>query len=204
MMETQDQEIEVKFYVKNLEHIEARLLELGAQVTQARTHEINLRFDTPEYEFKHQFRVLRLRQDTHARLTYKGPGVYEDGVRTRQEIEFVVSDFSAARRLLEALGYLVAMVYEKYRTVYDFSGLHIALDELPYGRFVEIEGPDIPALQALNLQLGLDWQAAVTESYAALFDRLCVRLNLPFRDLVFDNFQALTIRAADLGVRRAD
>lgn len=199
-----EQEIEVKFIVGDLAKIEARLKDLGAEPTQARTHELNLRFDTPSGELKRTFQVLRLRQDTAARLTYKGPGVLQEGVRSRQELEFEVSDFSTARRFLEALGYAVAMIYEKYRTVYDLDGMHVALDEMPYGNFVEIEGPDIPSLQAFNRRLGLDWSAAVSESYTALFDGLKLRLGLKFRDLLFENFQAVGVTPEDFGARLAD
>jgi adenylate cyclase class 2 len=199
-----EQEIEVKFYVLDLARIEAHLQELGARLTQARTHELNLRFDTPTGELKRTFQVLRLRQDTAARLTYKGPGVIQEGVRSRQEIEFEVSDFRAARHFLEALGYGVAMIYEKFRTGYELPGLHIALDELPYGKFVEIEGPNIPTLQEFNRRLGLDWEAAVTESYTMLFDHLNQALGLNFKDLIFENFKDLPNGVQRLGVRNAD
>lgn len=199
-----EQEIEVKFIVGDLAKIEARLKELGGKLVQARTHEINLRFDNQDGDLRRTYQVLRLRQDTAARMTYKGPGVIQDGVRSRQELEFVVSDFSAARRFLEALGYAVAMIYEKYRAVYDLDGLHVALDELPYGKFVEIEGPDIPTLQAFNRHLGLDWNAAVTDSYTTLFDGLKQNLSLNFRDLIFENFQAVQVTPQDFGARLAD
>lgn len=199
-----DQEIEVKFYVHDLLRLEQRLVELGAQLSQPRSHEINLRFDTSDGALQRNFQVLRLRQDTAARLTYKGPGVVEDGVRTRQEIEFTVSNFHTARLFLEALGYRVAMVYEKYRAVYDLGDLHIALDELPYGKFLEIEGPNVAAIQSLNARLGLKWEMAVEQSYTALFDALRQRLNLAFGDLVFENFAEMSLSPQMLAVQAAD
>ena len=42
-----DQEIEVKFYVSDLEAIQAHLVQLGARLVQPRTLEVNLRYDTP-------------------------------------------------------------------------------------------------------------------------------------------------------------
>ena len=59
--------------------------------------------------------MLRLRRDSSVRLTYKGPGKTIDGVHLRKEIEFAASDFDAAQAFLEALGYQVQMIYEKYR-----------------------------------------------------------------------------------------
>ena len=126
-----DQELEVKFYVKDLASVERRLVALEARLVQPRAHEINLRFDTPAGDLARGLQVLRLRQDTAARLTYKGPAQARDGVRVRQEIEFVVEDFETARAFLEALGYRVSMLYEKFRTVYDIDDVHVTLDELP-------------------------------------------------------------------------
>jgi adenylate cyclase class 2 len=199
-----DRELEVKYYVNDLRMLEQRLIRLKAQLVQPRTHEINLRFDTPDGDLAGSFQVLRLRQDTAARLTYKGPARVEGGVRVRQEIEFVVSDFEAARALLEALGYQVAMIYEKYRSMYNLGEVHVTLDVLPYGDFVEIEGPDPESIRAVNDRLGLDWDARAPESYVMLFDRLRQEMNLPFRDLSFENFKSLDIPEEIFGLRAAD
>jgi len=121
---TKEQELEVKFYVADLPALEARLKSLGATLVQPRTYEINLRFDTPEGDLTRSYQVLRLRKDTVARVTYKGPSRSQEGVRIRQEYEFTVSDFDAAHKLFLALGYKVALVYEKYRTVYKRPGQH--------------------------------------------------------------------------------
>ena len=200
----EDQELEVKFYVANFESLRLRLLELGAQEVQARTHEMNLRFDTPEGELTHKMQVLRLRQDTAVRMTYKGPSESKDGVRVRQEIEFTVSDFGAARRLLGELGFFVAMIYEKYRQVYDLDGVLVTLDEMPYGDFLEIEGPDTERIRAINNLLGLDWDARIMESYVVLFNRINMELDLGFRDLIFENFAGVDVSLEALNLKPAD
>ena len=46
-----------------------------------------------------------------------------------------MGDFEAARRLLEALGYRLTVMYEKYRTTYHLRHLIVVLDEMPYGEF---------------------------------------------------------------------
>jgi adenylate cyclase class 2 len=199
-----DQETEVKFYVNNLEAIRIQVEQIGAESTQARTLEINLRYDTPDGDLSRSFRVLRLRQDTAARMTFKGPARDQDGARVRQEIEMVVESFEQARALLAALGYQVIMVYEKYRTKYEFEGIHLDLDEMPYGNFIELEGEDVPALHALSDRLGLDWEASSPASYVMLFENLRAKMNLPFRDLSFSNFTNLRVLPADLGLRPAD
>ena len=154
-----DQELEVKFLIADLPALENCLQSLGAQQVQQRVHEVNLRLDTPDLALTNSLQVLRLRQDSLARVTYKGPGSDQGGVRIRQEIEFAVSDFDSARNLFRALGYDVAMMYEKYRAVYDLDDVHVTLDEMPYGDFIEVEGPLPASILAASQMLGLTWEA---------------------------------------------
>ena len=198
------QELEVKFVVSSLEKIEKGLLSLGATLVQPRQYENNLRFDTPDRQLSRSLAALRLRQDNQARMTYKGPPLDEGGARLRQELEFVVSDFAMARLFLEALGYQVVVMYEKYRATYALGETLVTLDEMPYGNFAEIEGPDSASIQAVNQRTGLDWERRVPVSYTSLFDQLRARLSLNFRDLSFANFRDLTITPQDLGVQPAD
>jgi adenylate cyclase class 2 len=203
-MSASGQELEVKFYQPNLSALEERLVAIGAVLIQPRIHEVNLRFDTPLGELSRTFRVLRLRQDTEARVTYKGPGEEQDGVRRRQELEFAVSDFTAARAVFEALGYQVILMYEKYRTTYSLDDeVLVALDEMPYGNFVEIEGPDGESIHAAAVKLGLDWEVRILESYVFLFERLRQARGWGFRDLSFANFASRTVSPEDLGVRQS-
>ena len=199
-----NQEIEVKFYVSDLKAIQTQLERLGAQLSQLRTLEVNLRYDTSDGELARSFRVLRLRQDTAARLTFKGPARAQDGARIRQEIEMEVESFEQAKALLAALGYQVNMFYEKYRTKYELEDVHLDLDEMPYGNFIELEGSNVSVLHALSDRLGLDWEASSPSSYVMLFEALRTKMNLQFRDLSFSNFANLRVLAADLGLKPAD
>ncbi len=197
------QEIEAKFYVNKLGELQKRLEGLGAGLADPRVLELNLRFDTPNRDLKRLQRVFRLRRDTRARLTYKDSDRAEASALNRRELEFTVSDFDEARDMLEALGYQVVFIYEKYRTTYKLDKTEIMLDEMPYGHFVEIESKG-GSLRPVADKLKLNWDAAIPENYSMLFDRLKERRNLPFRDLTFANFSGLQVSAADLSVRAAD
>jgi adenylate cyclase class 2 len=198
------QETEAKFYVRDLERTRLQLQALKAHVIQARILETNIRFDLPGALLLSQGRVLRLRQDTDARLTYKSASTNEQGVLSRREIEFVVEDFEKAQQFLEALGYQKLLYYEKYRTTYQLDNNLVMLDELPYGNFVEIEGETIEAIRTLARQLNLSWKAAVGTSYTALFERTRAALNLSFQDLSFEKFSGIQVRPDDLGVQAAE
>lgn len=202
-MSASGQELEVKFYLPDLPALEGRLLAEGAALLQPNVHEINLRFDNPRDDLGRTYRVLRLRQDTEARVTFKGPGIEQDGIRLRQELEFVVSDFATAQALFEALGYRVIWMYEKFRTTYSLNDVLVVLDQLPYGNFIEIEGPDGASIQKAAHRLGVDWEKRILDSYAFLFERLRQAQSLPFRDLSFANFSGRVISAEELGVSPA-
>ena len=49
------------------------------------------------------------------------------------------------------------MLYEKYRTTYSLGDVLVTLDEMPYGHFSEIEGPNAARLQEIAESLWLDW-----------------------------------------------
>ncbi len=203
-MSKSDQELEVKFYLSTLTGLENRLKALNAELVQLRVHEINLRFDTPDMQLTRTFRVLRLRKDNQSIVTYKGPGQEIDGVRQRQELEFIVGDFDMAKVFFEALGYQISVIYEKYRAVYDLGAVHITLDEMPYGTFAEIEGPDGKTIQETARRLDLNWEARIIDSYLVLFDRVKSAIGLTFRDLTFENFKGVIVPASALGTRLAE
>jgi adenylate cyclase class 2 len=202
-MSSSDQELEVKFYLSKRKEMEAKLNSLG-QVSAPRVHEVNLRLDTADLALLSTGRLLRLRQDTRARVTYKGAGSEEGGARLRQELEFTVSDFDTALALFEVLGYQVYLMYEKYRTTYRMGNVEVALDEMPTGDFLEIEGPNSESIRSTALQLELDWETRILDSYTVLFARTRTRLGFEFRDLSFENFKGITVTPQAMGVMIAD
>jgi len=203
-MSANTQEIESKFYVQDLQAVEARLLAQGATRKLARGFEYNLRFDDAQNSLAREHHVLRLRKSDDARLTFKGPGEQHNGAIVRTELELVVDNFEMARSFLEALGYHVATSYEKYRAMYEFEGAMVTLDELPYGTFVEIEAKEAEAIAGLAQKLGLKAENAIPLSYLGLFERLRATMNLSAANLAFAEFARLKITPQELGVTPAD
>ncbi len=199
------QETEVKLFVKDLGRIEMRLRELKAHLIQPRVHEVNLRFDNPNGDLRREFKVLRLRNDTEAKFTFKGPSEERaGGVLSRREIEFSVSSFEAAQDFLEALGFIPVVFYEKYRTTYELHQVHIMLDELPYGNFVEIEGEDINALHKVADLLALNWEAMVKAGYHAIFERITRKFDLDPSQLSFEALRSIQVSKQDLDITYSD
>lgn len=205
MKNTSDVEIEVKFYVLSLKEIEQKILDLGGTLLQERCFESNLRFDTADRRLRNLHQVLRLRKDTQNIMTFKGAAEVGKPVSIRQEIEVLVDDFDTARTLLEGLGYEVVMAYEKYRTTYSLLETLVVLDELPYGNFIEIEGPNGISIQKAARNLNLDWKRRVMASYISLFETLKKeRTELEGKYLTFDELKGMQIMPDELGVSPAD
>lgn len=191
-------EIEVKLYVQDLNAVAERLVHAGAELVAPRIYERNVRYDTPDGLLARSDEVLRLRQDTRVRLTYKGsadaiPTVVDSGIRARFEAELEVSSFEQMALILGRLGFSAVMVYEKYRTTYTLDGVEVVLDEMPYGSFVELEGESAEAIEAIIAQLALGQAARFSASYVLLFEFVRQNLNLSFTDLTFANFTDIAV-----------
>jgi adenylate cyclase class 2 len=185
-------ETEVKLYVGDLAPLAERLVAAGAVLEHPRTYEHNIRYDTPAGDLSRQYIVLRLRRDTRARLTYKGPASISEGIMSRFEAEVTVDDFETMDGILRALGYVPFVIYEKYRTTYRLGEVEVVLDEMPFGNFCEIEGPRAAIVAALEA-LGLAEHPRIGTSYLGMFAQLKQMLHLPFRDLTFANFAGIVI-----------
>ncbi len=128
---------------------------------------------------------------------------------------------------MEALGYQSIFYYEKYRTTYTLESasllatfqqhtlrgtraigiqnIHIMLDELPYGNFVEIEGETPESIRAVADLLNLKFDNATPTSYHMLFVQLCEKHpKLDPKTLSFAALEGLNISVEELGVRAGD
>jgi adenylate cyclase class 2 len=192
-------EIEVKFLLPNLSLIRKRLLQLGATLVRPRTYERNIRYDNAWDGLMRQGKLLRLRQDTDAIITYKGdPGEdISSEVRVREELEMTVEDFDMAASILERVGFEPRQVYEKYRETYEFEAVEVVLDEMPFGDFVELEGEE-SSIKTVAQQLRLDWERRILTNYLNLFANLKESHQLPFEDLTFENFSTTNYAASDI------
>jgi adenylate cyclase, class 2 len=193
MTNKQNLETEIKLYVPDHEAIAARLVAAGAECVVKRVFERNVRYEDAQHDFTERGVVLRVRYDTHARLTYKEPVEQDDDtVHKRFEAEVEVSDFDTMLTILKKLGYQQAVIYEKHRTTYELDGAEIVLDEMPYGNFMEIEG-EAETINALIERLALGDRPSFRTNYLKLFEHVKQDHNLTFNDLTFDNFEAVTV-----------
>lgn len=197
-------ETEVKFHIADVDGLAKRLQDIGAELVSPAIHEYNLRFDTPAGDIYRKGSVLRLRRDSTSHLTFKGKSKNLDGVLSREEIEFTVGDFESARKFIEALGFKVVAVYEKFRTEYKLGDLHFMMDKLPFGNFLEIEGPNVASIQNVAHELHLNWSAAVKAGYLGILRRLCDGRELDETLLTFEALKESDFNLGDISIRSAD
>jgi len=169
-MTDQHTETEAKWRAGDDGHAQLRdqLRHIGATHVSSRD-ETNTLLDTADESLRRGGRVLRLRTfpGGEARLTFKGPATYRDGVKSRQESEVPVGDGTAMLRILAGLGYQPSLEYRKSRETWQLDDALVMLDTLDFGRFVEIEGDDAQVRRIAG-HLGLAMEQAVEKGYPAL------------------------------------
>jgi adenylate cyclase class 2 len=190
-------EIEVKFAIEDPAPLRSRLVTMGA-VSEGETFETNYRFDDPKGRLQKAGCLLRLRQARGAVLTFKRPHPDEDGEFKRyDEYEVVVADFDRMNLILDAIGFQRVQMYEKRRETFRWRAALICVDQLPYGNFIEIEGPPEIIRDAAR-QLGLAWERRILTNYLHIFEVLRRDLDFAFNDLTFANITTLPARAQHL------
>ncbi|MFQ5430305.1 MAG: class IV adenylate cyclase [Phycisphaerae bacterium] len=167
-------ELECKVRVESHEAVRARLRENNA-VYLGRVLETNRLFDRDDGSLRRGGCGMRIRTvrtldgpPVAATWTFKGPK--QGGpLKRREEIETAVDHPGAASTILEKLGYFERIVFEKRRESWRLADCAVELDDLPVlGRFVEVEGPGAPAIDAVLRQLGLDQLEPISQGYAAM------------------------------------
>jgi adenylate cyclase class 2 len=185
-------EIEVKFYLEDMDAVRERIIGLGA-ISHGNHFEYNLRFDDADNSLSRQKSRLRLRQDNKAKLTFKSkPKIKDREFKVLGELEVVVSDFETMKQILELLGFFPRQIYEKQRETFTLNDCELCLDVMPYGNFLEIEGGKESIRQVAD-QLGLQWEKRIVHGYLSIFADLKERLKFPFSDLTFENFKMIDV-----------
>ncbi len=185
-------EIEVKFPVDDADVMRSAITTLGCR-SRGRVFETNFCYDDVGHSLMRKKALLRLRNDTRARLTFKSPpGTEEPGFKVFREMEVQLDSFDTMAGILEAVGFQRTRVYEKWRETFACGDVQLCLDTLPMGSFLEIEGPR-REIAAVSRKLNLRWEKRILANYLEMFDHLRRQLDLPFSDLTFDNFKGICV-----------
>ena len=167
-------ETEAKLRVDSHEPLRERLRALGATFIE-KVIETNIILDRADGSLRAQGCGLRIRSTVGedgaaagATLTFKGPSL-QAAFKKREELEVRIDDAEAASAMLERLGFVTILHYQKRRESWSWKSCRIELDEPPHiGTFVEIEGPDEGAIRSVQNELGLADVPHTRESYVGM------------------------------------
>ena len=187
-------EVEAKMRLNDPDRLEGALRALGVSDAED-IFEVNTYFDRMDDGLRKSDQGLRLRTErrgtgdaakqTHI-ITHKGPR-QAGHIKTRSETEVVVDDAGNARALLEALGYVPRLTFEKHRRRYRLDDCCVDVDLLPHiGRFVEVEGPNEASVDRVRARLGLADEPIIQPSYATMLAQHVAEHGLDPKSLTVD------------------
>ena len=160
-------EIEKKYRLtqEQAETLADRLKTIGAEGSNF-DFEVNTLYMSPGLE--QEGAILRLRRiGTRAILTFKKRFSSSSSIKRQLEEETAVEDADAMQRILDRLGFKASLIYEKRRRTWKYHSTEIAIDELPFGWFMEIEG-DEDDIVAVERALVVEGLTAEEATYPAL------------------------------------
>lgn len=147
-------EIEVKILEINVEEIEEKLKEMGAEeVFDGEL--VNAYFDFSDRRLEKEGKVLRLRKkDDKVILTYK-KYITREEAKIMDEKELLVEDFETMKEIFKGLGLLPLHEFSKHRTTYKLNQTNFEIDKYPgIPPFLEIEAPGVGKLNEFISELG--------------------------------------------------
>jgi predicted adenylyl cyclase CyaB len=170
-MSHQEIELKLKLTPQQKAQVLEKLSQLGAKSKPIK-HQKDILFNCQHIDFKKLDQSLRLRIETigkkqKATLTFKGtPHHALDGHKIRDEFTTPV-DLQPTIKLLESIGFHRATIIKKTRTPFALGKLKIAIDELKFGTFLELEGSS-EEIQKVRSQLGLTKSKPIKKGYGKL------------------------------------
>ena len=148
-------EIEKKYRLtpELLAAVEAKLNDSDAEYLGVRDEE-NIIYTSDH--LRSEGSILRVRlMDGKATLTYKKRLASVSDAKEQLEYETEAADGKSLIDIVQATGFRPSLIYEKKRRTWKFPRAEVVLDELPFGDFMEIEGP-ITAIAELEMLLEVE------------------------------------------------
>jgi adenylate cyclase class 2 len=204
------QEIEIKLLISDLTELLSKLHQIRAHL-KGRVFEQNTIYDTSDCAVRLSGRLLRLRLETpaprigtgrepplvrprrsptRALLTTKAPphdgnwGSASPRYKVRLERELTIRNPGRWHRKLVSLGLRPSFIYEKFRSAFELSGLHLELDETPVGTFLELEGSP-KAIDHAARELGFRPRHYMRATYWDVYAAECRHRGRPLKNMVF-------------------
>ncbi|MEW6455553.1 MAG: class IV adenylate cyclase [Acidobacteriota bacterium] len=179
-MENKNLEKEIKLKIKNLNQIKLKIKKLNAVLEKRRSFEDNVLFDFPDNSLRKKGFALRIRkQGNEAYLTFKGEKIRSKNFKIREELEIKLENPDILYDIFTRIGLKKTFRYQKFRTLFKISDVHVALDETPVGNFIEIEGKEENIISMAE-KLGYRDNDIITLDYVEIFKKTHKKGNMIF------------------------
>lgn len=134
-------------------------------------------------------------------LTLKAAASEQQGCKIREEREVTVDNVHTMEAILTGLGYSITARYEKVREVWNLHHTELALDILPFGEYMEVEGT-VETIDYVAQLAGIATAEQSTLSYHRLHQDWRAQHGLaPQVDFVFDAQQRASLISYLRGLR---
>jgi adenylate cyclase class 2 len=178
-------ETEVKFKIENLSELEEKIKLIKGKELHRNVFQKTVMMDTIDEQLTKKGVSFRVRDGEKKIMTVKIKLQESDKrFKERQELEIEVSNVELAEKMMFELGFTKKLIMEKYRTEYELVGTILALDKLPFGNYLEIEGDKDSIEEAIRI-LKLENEDRITDTYWHLFDDYKKENNLNKKDIIF-------------------
>ena len=147
-------EIEVKVLEIDVEEVEKKLKEMGAEkVFDGEL--VNIYFDFMDKRLEKEGKIIRLRKKSDKIiLTYK-KFLKQEEAKIMDETELEIQDIGSMKEIFKEIGLLPLYKFKKHRETYELNHIHFEIDKYPdIPAFLEIEAPDIKVLYEMVSKLG--------------------------------------------------
>jgi adenylate cyclase class IV len=179
-----ENEIKLNLTKKEIKALINRI-KLGGARKEFCTKQTTYRLDTKNKDLEKRGVFLRTRAGEKSTFTIKQKITSSrKDIKSRKEIEVDIDGIEkiiTINSMLKILGFDYMKIMEKYRMQWEMSGCKIAIDELSFGLYVEIEG-DKNKIFKIVKDLGLEKKKAITDTYWDLFEKFKKKNNIKNRD----------------------
>jgi adenylate cyclase class 2 len=166
-----ENEIKIKLTAPELKELIKNLISLKAK-KEFCVKQVTNRFDTASKDLEARGVFLRTRLGEINTLTLKRKISKVTGpIRSREELEINAGgkdQILILNKIIRILGFAKCIIMEKYRMQWFFDSCEIAIDELDFGFYVEIEGAKDKIFKVAK-KLKLNGAKSLTGTYWDLF-----------------------------------
>lgn len=164
------EEIEVKFYPVDIDHMRAKLTSVRAICThpmRLMKRVVFARENNPHLDVAY----IRVRDEGNCiRVSTKEYSNPEKGIKFQRELDLIVSDFDKAVTLLEATGLKRTHFQESKREQWQLDESEVCIDVWPHLQsYIEIESPSESSLHSAASKLGMLWDEHINGGALQLF-----------------------------------